>query len=279
MFLFGALLMSCDSDDDVIDDEFQGETKEYSVQSVAGSSVEGTVLFTENEDGSTTIDLSLEGTEDGGSYLAAINSNTASEGGETIVSLEPVDAPTGASTTTVSELDDETGIGFQELANFDGHLSIYVQGEADAVQVLAVADLGENQLTGEETTFELAALTDHEINGTARFEQRENDETLVSIQLDGTDAEGTYPVQIIVGPVDGTGDEVAVILNPVDGASGSSQSNVAQLYEDTQEAAAITYEELVNFDGHLNVYLSQDDMETILSQGNIAADSDTEGTE
>ena len=279
MFLFGALLMSCDSDDDVIDDGFQGETKEYSVQSVAGSSVEGTILFTENEDGSTTVDLSLEGTEEGESYQASINSNTAAEGGETVVTLEPIDAPTGASTTTVTELDDETTISFEDLSNFEGHLSIYTQGEGDAVEVLAVADLGENQLTGEDASFELASLTDQEISGTAVFEERENGETLVSIQLDGTDQEGTYPVQIIVGPVDGAGDEVALILNPVDGSNGSSYSNVAQLNEDTQEGAPITFEELVNFDGHLNVYLSEDDMETIVAQGNIAAVSDSDGTE
>lgn len=278
MFLFGALLMSCDSDDDVIDDGFHGETKEYAVQAAPGSTLEGTILFTENEDGSTTIDLALDGTVEGESYPASLRLNSAAEAGEVALSLEPVDAPTGASTTTVSQLDDETTVTYEDLANFDGHLSVQVAGEEGAETLVAFADLGENQLTGEEHTFTLEAVGSSELTGTATFQERENGQTLVSVQLEGTEEGAKHPAQIMAGSIEEGIDVLAVELNEVDGATGNSLTNVANLNEETQEGAAISYEDLVGYDGHLNVYLNQDDMETILAQGNIVAE-DTEGDE
>lgn len=278
MFLFGALLMSCDSDDDVIDDGFHGETKEYAVQAAPGSSIEGTILFTENEDGSTTIDLALEGTVEGESYPSSLRLNSAAQGGEVALSLEPVDAPTGASTTTVSKLDDETTVSYEDLANFNGHLSVQVAGEEDSETLVAFADLGENQLTGEEHTFALEAVGSGELNGTATFQERENGQTLVSLQLEGTEEGASHPAQIMAGSIEEGLDVLAVELNAVEGATGVSHTNVANLDEETQEGAAISYEELIGYDGHLSVYLNQDDLETILAQGNIVSEN-VEGDE
>lgn len=278
MFLFGALLMSCESDDDVIDDGFHGETKEYAVQSAPGSSIEGTILFTENEDGSTTIDLALEGTVEGESYPSSLRLNSAVQGGEIALSLEPVDAPTGASTTTVAELDDETAVSFEDLANFNGHLSVEVAGEEGSQALVAFADLGENQLTGEEYSFALEAVEGSALNGTATFQERENGQTLVSLELEGTEEGASHPAQIMAGSIEEGLDVLAAELNPVDGTTGISQTNVANLNEETQEGAAISYEDLIGYDGHLSVYLNQDDLETILAQGNIISE-DAEGTE
>ena len=61
---------SCDSDDDGVDTpDFEGETKEYTLNEMSDSGVSGTVTFMENEDGSATVEFDLEGTSDGGMLL------------------------------------------------------------------------------------------------------------------------------------------------------------------------------------------------------------------
>jgi hypothetical protein len=55
----------------------------------------------------------------------------------------------------------------------------------------------------------------------------------------------------------------------VDGASGMSMTNIMMLDDDTP----ITYEELLTFDGYINVHLSMQELATIVAQGNIGSNS------
>src|SRR5690554_413140 len=269
MFLFSALLWSCNNDDDAVIDDGPGESKEFAITAL-DNDIEGTLTFTDMQDGSTTIDIELDGTEEGTTYLAYLRHESAAEQGDIALSLEPVDGATGLSTTTATSLDDETSISYEDLIEFDGHLIIFVEGEQEEEIPVAYADLGENQLTGESFSFDLVAVGDSEVNGQAIFEERESGETLVSIFLEGTEEGNSHPAQIRVGSTENETEELGVALNPVNGGTGKSLTHVANLDQQTQDGQAITYEELIALDGHINIYLSQEENETVIAQGNIS---------
>lgn len=275
MFLFSTLLWSCNSDDDATIDDGKGQTKEYAIIEL-NDGIEGTLTFTEMQDNSTTIEIELEGTEEGTTYQAYLRHDSAAEQGDIALTLEPVDGATGLSTSQVSELDDETSINFEDLIDFDGHLIIVVEGADEEETPVAYADLGVNQLTGESFSLDLDEVDEFEISGKAIFAQRESGETLVTIALEGTEEGNAHPAQIRMGSIENASEEVAIHLNPVNGATGFSMTHVAHLDQETQDGQAITYEELIELDGHLNIYLNQEENETIIAQGNIS-DGTSEG--
>lgn len=269
MFLFSALLWSCSDDDDAIIDNGPGESKEFAITAL-NNDIEGTLTFTDMKDGSTTIDIELDGTEEGTTYLAYLRHESAAEQGETALSLEPVDGATGLSTTIASSLDDETSINYEDLIDFDGHLIILIEGEGEEEIPVAYADLGENQLTGESFSIDLDAVGEAAVSGIAIFEERESGETLVRISLEGTEEGNTHPAQIRIASTESETDELGVSLNPVNGETGTSLTHVANLDQETQDGQAITYEELIALDGHINIYLSQEENETVVAQGSIS---------
>lgn len=134
------LLTSCDSDDDATPD-FEGETIEYELQPVGEAAVDGTVTFTENEDGSTTVEIVAEGTEEGETYSPRLLHGEAAEEGELAASLE--DLEEGKSTTSLSTLEDDSEVSFEALKRMDGHIAIYLVGEETETPV-ATANIGAN---------------------------------------------------------------------------------------------------------------------------------------
>lgn len=257
-------LIACDDDDDN-NPVFQGDSKEYDLSAVGESGVSGTALFEENEDGSTTITLELSGTTEGETHPAHIHLNSAAEGGEIAISLEPVDGDTGKSVTTVSTLDDETPITYEELEDFDGYINVH-KSEQELDAILAQGDIGQNELTDESVTYDLATVDIEGVSGKATFYKRENDEALVVLELEGTTEGNTHPAHIHDGSVAEPG-EIAISLNPVDGATGISKTNISEKNDET----AITYEELLAYNGYINVHKSEDELDVIAAQGNVGA--------
>lgn len=66
-----------------------------------------------------------------------------------------------------------------------------------------------------------------------------------------------HPANIVSNSVI-EGGEVEISLNPVDGATRKSTTNVTSL----------SYEELIDYDGHINVQ-SSSDAQTFITQGDI----------
>ena len=56
-----------------------------------------------------------------------------------------------------------------------------------------------------------------------------------------------------------------VAFNEVDGTTGMSMTNIVALDDET----AITYEQLLEFNGYINVHLSMAELATVVAQGNI----------
>ncbi|WP_037314545.1 CHRD domain-containing protein [Salegentibacter sp. Hel_I_6] len=265
---------SCDSDDDGVETpEFQGETKEYTLNEIGDSGVSGTVTFMENEDGSTTVEFDLDGTPEDGMHPAHIHMGTAAETGEIAVSFEPIDGATGTSTTEVSTLDDGTSVSYEELLDFDGYINVHLSAE-ELATVVAQTDIGQNELTGESTSYDLASVDVDGIMGTAMFEERNNGETLVTIMLDGTPEGGEHPAHIHVGSVADAPGAIAISLNSVDGDTGMSMTNVAAF--DGEDGEMIDYDGLLDYNGYLNVHLSAEDLDTLVAQGNVGANASEE---
>ncbi|WP_197051651.1 CHRD domain-containing protein [Salegentibacter sp. Hel_I_6] len=263
------MFMSCSSDDDAVDpdgggDEFEGETKSFDLFSVADPSISGTATFMENEDNSTTVEIELDGTPDGGMHPAHIHYNTAAEGGDIALSFEPVDGSTGMSTTTFSTLDDGTGITYEEAINFDGYINVHLSAD-DLGTLVAQGDIGENELTGESKNYMLEEKDVEGISGNVMFQERVNGEALATIMLDGTPEDGEHPAHIHMGSVAEAPGDIAFSFNPVNGATGMSKTNVAALDDGT----AFMYNDVLSYDGYVNVHLSADELGTIVAQNDI----------
>ena len=259
--------VACSDDDDgTVTPPFEGESEVFDLNAVSNSGVSGTATFTENEDNSVTIELDLDGTSDGNMHPAHIHFNSAAEGGDIAISLEPVDGATGMSTTIVDMTDDGTAVTYDEVVNFDGYINVH-QSSEDLQTIVAQGDIGENVLTGESVSYDLATRDVEGISGTATFEERMNGETLITLDIEGTPEDGMHPAHIHMGSVEEAPGDIAISLNSVDGATGMSMTQISE----TDAGDAISYSELIEYDGYINVHLSAEDLETIVAQGNIGA--------
>jgi len=246
--------------------EFEGQTQSYDLAAVDDSNVSGVAIFDEQEDGTTRITLDLTGTQSGAEHPAHIHANSVAEGGDIQISLNPVDGTTGRSETVVSTLDDDTAITYQELIGHDGHINVHMS-EDDLETIVAQGDIGGNRLTGESFTYDLNEVDGSGVSGTLRFEERQNQNTLATMEMAGTEAGGNHPAHIHQNSVEEGGD-AAFTLNNVDGETGGSVTNIRA--DQWQNGENMNYSNLLDYSGHVNITASDTD-ETVLSQGNIGA--------
>ncbi|MDE0561869.1 CHRD domain-containing protein, partial [Algoriphagus sp. NF] len=232
---------------------------------VAG--ISGTATFSQRVNGETLGEIMLENTPDGGMHPAHIHLNTALEGGAIAFSFNPVDGTSGMSKTNIATLDDGTAITYEELMDFDGYINVHLSME-ELATIVAQGDIGQNELTGESTTYNLREVDVPGISGTAEFKERANGSTLAIIMLENTPEDGMHPAHIHNNSAE-MGGPIAFTFNPVDGASGMSMTNIMMLDDDTP----ITYEELLTYNGYINVHLSMEQLATIVAQGNIGSNS------
>jgi hypothetical protein len=254
-------LSGCDDDED--DPKLTGDNTVFDLAAVGNSTASGTVTFAKRDDNKTVVTIQLSGTQATGDHPAHIHANTAAEGGSIVLSLENVSGSNGKSETIVMALDDGTSVTYEELIEFDGYVNVHTS-ESDLGTLVAQGDIGQNALTGDSEVYNLGAVSDPAISGTVKFEKRENNETLVTIALNGTTAGGTHPAHIHANSLAQSGG-IAVDLSAVDGATGISKTNISKLNDNT----TITYDQLLNFNGYAQVHLSSTSLGTILANGDI----------
>ena len=129
---------------------------------------------------------------------------------------------------------------------------------------------------GDTKTYELKSVSDPSISGTARFMENANGSTTVELQLSGTTIGAIHPAHIHFNTAAESG-AIAVTLESVNGDTGFSSTTVSALNED-QGGTAISYDELLNFDGYINVHLSATDLSTLVAQGDIGQNGLTGNT-
>jgi len=282
LLLFIALisLSACSDDDDnmMVDPPDKpvtpGRTTVYNLGSFDVPNISGTATFTENSDNTVTIDLDLANTQMGDQHPAHIHANTAAEDGPILLTLGVVDGSTGKSSVTIGALDDGTVVNYDTLITLDGAINVHLDDEEELFwTIVAQGDIGQNVLTGESETFDLKEKMVPGIQGTVTFFERLNGEALSVIQLDNTPENGVHPAHIHNNSaVEGGG--IAFSFNPIDGTSGLSRTNVATL----DDGSSFGYDDVINFDGYINVHLSVDDLATIVAQGDIGENQLTGNT-
>ncbi|MDG1572644.1 CHRD domain-containing protein [Robiginitalea sp. M366] len=263
MLLFLGFFTACsDNASDMDDIPYMGESKSFALMSRADASVSGMAVFEENADGSTTVTLDLNGTTSG-MLPAHIHFNSAAEGGDIAVSLNPVDGATGMSVTMVSALDDGMPITYAQLLAFDGYINVH-QSMDNLATLMAQGDIGINELTETSITYDLGSRDVEGISGSLVLTRRVSGATLAEIRLEGTPDGGMHPGHIHMNSA-AEGGDIAFTFNAVDGTSGMSQTHIEAL----NSGAPISYEELLAFDGYVNIHLSADDLGTLVAQGDI----------
>ncbi len=126
-----------------------------------------------------------------------------------------------------------------------------------------------SEFTGNETTYALQQSSQFSVSGTVLFQERKDGKIAASIQLKGTDGTVKYPVHLHLGDITKTGADVALLMNPVEGASGKSETTFNQLADES----TITYQQLVKLDACVKIHLGDTGAarDVVLAAGNIGS--------
>lgn len=259
--LLFVIVASCDDEDPV--PMPTGMEDSFDLAALNNSGVSGTITFEEADLGGTIVTIALNGTTSGNSHPSHIHFNSAAEGGDIAVSLNPVDGETGMSETYVETRDNGTTITYEELMNFDGYVNVHLSAD-DLATVVAQGDIGINDLTGESQSYSLFEKDVDGVSGTFTLQRRESGAALATVMLNGTMSGGVHPGHIHDDNA-ATGGGIAVSLTPVDGGSGMSQTHI----EAKDDGSPITYDDLLEYDGYVNIHNSADDLGTLIAQGDI----------
>lgn len=127
------------------------------------------------------------------------------------------------------------------------------------------------KLTGDNTVFNLAAVGASATSGTVTFAKRDDNKTVITIQLSGSQATASHPAHIHANTA-AEGGDIVLSLENVSGSNGKSETVVSALDNGTP----VTYEQLVEFDGYVNVHTSESDLATLVAQGDIGQNVLTE---
>tara|TARA_R110002051_G_scaffold52312_1_gene99420 strand:+ start:44 stop:1249 length:1206 start_codon:yes stop_codon:yes gene_type:complete len=246
--------------------EITADSREYELKSAVDANISGTATIHKRVSGASLLEISLEGTPADGEHPAHIHANTAAEGGDIVISLNTVNGANGKSWTHIEADDDGTSVSYEQLLEFDGYINVH-KSIAELNVLVAQGDIGQNELTGNEVSYDLAAVSNAAIFGTATFSERVNKETLVTLELVGTTAGGIHPAHIHTGAVADAPGAVIVTLGNVIGDNGISVTNVTQ----ANSGGALDYDALLAIDGYINVHLSAEDLDTLVAQGNVGA--------
>lgn len=240
-----------------------GQSEDFDLFGILNQDVKGEVSIQERKNGKTLVTIKLENDDSDVAHPTHIHRNTAAEGGPIAISLNAVDAVTKMSYTDVSSLDDGTPVSYNELKEFDGYVNVHLS--ADALSTLVVqGDFGQNELTSDEEMYELLENGGSGVSGSIVFTKRRNDETLITIMLDGTPMDGVHPAHIHQNST-AEGGPIMLDLTNVSGNSGISKTQVTALNDGTP----VTYDDLIVLNGHVNVHLSSESLATVVSRGNI----------
>jgi hypothetical protein len=135
-----------------------------------------------------------------------------------------------------------------------------------AVLFLASCEDDDDQPNVVETSYKLGELDASGVSGNVTFRKIDNASTLIIVQLDGTKAGDSHPAHIHANNA-ATGGPIVVDFTPVNGESGRSETTVTALKDGTP----ITYEGLLQYNGHVNVHKSAAEITIMIAQGNIGS--------
>jgi hypothetical protein len=240
-------------------DEGPGRETSYNLKVQDALGVTGMATFIEASNKATTITVQLFGAPSG-THPAALYMNTVAEGGSVVIELNPVEG-SGLSSTIVKTLT------YDELIAYDGFIRV-LKNTAEPDIILAQGDIGGNVITDQQVAYILQKIGAFNVSGTALFEKRENGNTLVTIDLDGTIAGEVYPATINLSSVATIGGgPITKTLSSVNGNTGKSYTTLRKL----DGGLTVSYDNWLNYNGYINIYRLEAKFENIISQGNIGS--------
>ncbi len=193
-----------------------------------------------------------------------VHANTAAEGGGILFSFNPVNGDTGVSATNVAAFDDGSASGlYAAIEGLDADVNVHLSA-SEIGTIVAQGDIGQNDLTGTSTSYDLAEKDVPGISGNVTFSERINGEALAEIVLSGTPDGGEHPAHIHANTA-AEGGGILFSFNPVNGDTGVSVTNVAAF----DDGSALTYAAIEGLDAYVNVHLSASELGTIVAQGDI----------
>ncbi len=266
-FLFSTLfIVSCEKSSEDPDPEPPAETgnsKTFNLFSTSTGQPGGSIKFSELEDNTTKIEITMTGLDASASHPAHIHNNSGAEGGSIAVSLENVEGSSGKSETIVTQLDDGSAVTYNDLIEFDGHVNVHLS-QSELSTLIAQGDIGPNEFTINVEDYDLMAIGGSGIEGDITFVERVSGEILAIISLENTPDGGEHPAHVHINSVV-TGGGITISLNPVDGSTGFSLTDFSALEDETP----ITFSQLKEFNGHVKVHLSADELSTVVAAGDI----------
>lgn len=123
--------------------------------------------------------------------------------------------------------------------------------------------------TGNESIYPLLAGSDYPVDGNVTFREKIDGTTDVQLTLKGVEGNALYPVHLHLGDITKEGADVAALLNPVSGKTGSSATTLKILANES----VITYQHLIKLNACVKVHLSDSgpNQDVVLAGGNIGA--------
>ncbi len=255
---------------DIGQNELTGETKNYELESVAFEDISGNVTFSKRKNGEALAVVNLDNTTAGAMYPGHIHMNTAAEGGDIAVSLNPVNGDTGVGKTNIAAFDDGSSFNYEAILNYDGYVNIHLSAD-ELGTLVAQGDIGQNELTGETKSYDLGSVAFDEISGDITFSKRKNGEALAVVDLMNTTAGAMYPGHIHMNSAEEGGD-IVVTLSPVNGDTKIGKTNIAAF----DDGSSFNYEAILVYDGYVNIHLSAEELGTLVAQGNIGSNEDAD---
>lgn len=126
-----------------------------------------------------------------------------------------------------------------------------------------------SEFTGTETTYALQQGSQFEVSGTITFKERKDGKVGATIQLIGTDGNTKLPVHLHLGDISAKGADVALLINPVLGATGKSETTFNKLSDES----TIDYQRLTQLAACVKIHLGDAgaDRDVVLAAGNIGS--------
>jgi len=229
------------------------------LEELNGSGISGDATLTDNGDGTTTIDVLVDGAT--GDHPIHLHSGTCAELGDIVEPLTNVDAE-GSSVTDVP-LDLATIRAAPHSINI--HLS-----EAEIATYVACADVP--TVDTNEITIEIGELNGSGMSGDASLTDNGDGTTTIDVLVAGS--QGDHPIHLHSGTCAELGDVIVPLTN-VD-AEGSSVTSVDVPLATIQDPAVGPHA--------INIHLSADEISTYVACGDIplletAAATDGQGGE
>ncbi len=120
-----------------------GESVVYVLNEVDVPEVQGTATFFKRESGEALAVLELENTMAGDLHPAHIHANDIVTTGAVLFTFNPVDGESGMSQTNVTQLDDATPFGYDDVLQLNGYINVH-ESAANLTTIIAQGNIGVN---------------------------------------------------------------------------------------------------------------------------------------